>query len=135
MKYEKIKNCQINYKLIDKRPKDMKMSDRKAAKALGVSHNTVHVWRNGYANSIAKAAELAKFLGVDYHDIVLKKNNLTTVGGRLREAREMKGLSFREAAKLIGRHHSLLFQWENNKFGLSTDKEIKEYAKKIGATV
>lgn len=90
-----------------KRRLDLKLLQREVAVIIGVDKATIENWEYGNSTPNLRAwPGVIKFLGYDPRPLA------TTIGEKLRRHREGLGLSWAEAAKLMGVDPSTVTKWE-----------------------
>jgi len=80
-----------------KRRLDLKLSQAAVSRVIGVSEDTITYWENGRTVPLISAVPaVIKFLGYNPYEI-----DTSTVGGKVKQYRLMKGLSLKNFAKLV----------------------------------
>jgi len=95
-----------------KRRLDLKLSQAAVSRVIGVSEDTITYWENGRTVPLISAVPaVIKFLGYNPYEI-----DTSTVGGKVKQYRLMKGLSLKNFAKLVHVDPSTVKAWEENEF-------------------
>jgi DNA-binding transcriptional regulator YiaG len=95
-----------------KRRFDLKLSQPSVARIIGVTTDTVTYWENGRSvPQITFIPAIMKFLGYNPY-----QTDTSTLGGRVKHYRYMKGLSLKRFAKLLKVDTSTVNSWEENEF-------------------
>jgi len=93
---------------IRKRRLDLKLTQKKVAKKIGVDKTTVQFWENNRVKpSLRLIPKIVEFLGYDPHKIV--PNNLAD---KIKAFRRLRGLSLKKLAGLLGIDKTTLASWE-----------------------
>jgi transcriptional regulator with XRE-family HTH domain len=109
-----------------KRRYDLKFSQPKVAKIIGVSTDTITYWENERTiPQMTFVPKILEFLGYNPYKI-----DTSTQGGRIKFYRYQKGLSQKRLAKLLHVDPSTIKSWEENECELGRDN-LKRLAKDL----
>ena len=90
---------------------ELRMLQKDVADLIGVSEDSITYWENNKVEpTVKKYPGIIQFLG--YVPFEFDK---TTLGGRIRMYRYLRGLSQEDLAMQIGVNESTIFHYENNK--------------------
>ena len=95
-----------------KRRLDLKLFQSDVARTIGVSEDTITYWENGRTVPLISAIpSVIRFLGYNPYGV-----DTSTVGGKVKQYRLMKGLSLKNFARLVHVDPSTVKSWEDNEF-------------------
>jgi DNA-binding transcriptional regulator YiaG len=95
-----------------KRRLDLKLLQGDVARMIGVSEDTITYWENGRTVPLISAIPaVIRFLGYNPYEV-----DTSTLGGKVKQYRLMKGLSLKNFAKLVHVDPSTVKSWEENEF-------------------
>lgn len=89
---------------------ELQLFQRDVAVFCGVSEDTITYWENGRAEpQIHLYPKVIELLGYFPFDI-----DTTTIGGKIKFYRYVKGLNQEKFSKMLGVDESTIYHWENN---------------------
>jgi DNA-binding transcriptional regulator YiaG len=95
-----------------KRQLEVKLSQAAVARRIGVSEDTITYWENGRTVPLISAVPaVIAFLGYNPYEV-----DTSTLGGKVKQFRLMKGLSLKNFAKMLRVAPSTVKSWEDNEF-------------------
>ena len=100
-----------------KRRLDLKLSQAAVSRIIGVTEDTITYWENGRTvPQISVVPAVIRFLGYNPYEV-----DTSTLGGKVKQYRLMKGLSLKNFAKLVHVDPSTVKTWEDNEFTPETE--------------